>query len=82
MTTWANESQERYVLAIDPKRFAEFQAMCERERCPMAVVGRSTEKKQLVLEKDGERLVDMSMKALLEVPADTDMVDHHIAIDG
>ncbi|TXH92056.1 MAG: hypothetical protein E6Q72_09865, partial [Pseudomonas sp.] len=36
---WSNESQERYVLAIAPGRIAEFQALCERERCPFAVVG-------------------------------------------
>jgi phosphoribosylformylglycinamidine synthase len=39
---WSNESQERYVLAIPPNRIAEFQAMCERERCPFAVVGEAT----------------------------------------
>jgi phosphoribosylformylglycinamidine synthase len=39
---WCNESQERYVLAIPPSRIAEFQAMCERERCPFAVVGEAT----------------------------------------
>ena len=36
---WCNESQERYVLAIAPERLEEFRALCERERCPFAVVG-------------------------------------------
>ena len=36
---WCNESQERYVLAITPERLEEFRALCERERCPFAVVG-------------------------------------------
>ena len=36
---WCNEAQERYVLAIAPESLAEFAAMCERERCPFAVVG-------------------------------------------
>ena len=39
---WCNESQERYVLAIDAVRIAEFEAICARERCPYAVVGEAT----------------------------------------
>ena len=40
---WCNEAQERYVLAIPPQRLAEFQQLCERERCPFAVLGEATE---------------------------------------
>ena len=47
---WCNESQERYVLAVPASRIETFQQLCERERCPFAVVGEATEKKQLVLE--------------------------------
>jgi len=47
---WCNESQERYVMAVPAARLATFRALCERERCPFAVVGEATEKKQLVLE--------------------------------
>ena len=36
---WCNESQERYVLAIAPESLPAFAALCERERCPYAVVG-------------------------------------------
>ncbi|VAW85698.1 Phosphoribosylformylglycinamidine synthase, synthetase subunit / Phosphoribosylformylglycinamidine synthase, glutamine amidotransferase subunit, partial [hydrothermal vent metagenome] len=36
---WCNESQERYVLGIPRNRLAQFRDMCERERCPFAVVG-------------------------------------------
>jgi len=36
---WCNESQERYVLAINPQRLAEFESICVRERCPFAVLG-------------------------------------------
>ena len=39
MQIWCNEAQERYVLAIRPERLAAFQALCERERCPCAVIG-------------------------------------------
>ncbi|MES3003077.1 MAG: phosphoribosylformylglycinamidine synthase [Pseudomonadota bacterium] len=46
---WCNESQERYVLAIAPVSLAGFQAFCERERCPFAVVGVATEDRNLVV---------------------------------
>ncbi len=46
---WSNESQERYVLAIAPASLAQFQALCERERCPFAVVGVATEAPDLVV---------------------------------
>ncbi len=36
---WCNESQERYVLAIAAKNLQQFMAICERERCPMCLVG-------------------------------------------
>ncbi|MGA7178081.1 MAG: phosphoribosylformylglycinamidine synthase [Thiobacillaceae bacterium] len=39
---WCNEAQERYVLAIPANRIAEFTALCERERCPFAVLGEAT----------------------------------------
>ena len=45
---WCNESQERYVLAIAPESLPQFQAFCERERCPFAVVGVATQERQLV----------------------------------
>ncbi|MEI8326137.1 MAG: phosphoribosylformylglycinamidine synthase, partial [Betaproteobacteria bacterium] len=46
---WCNESQERYVLAIAPESLALFQSLCERERCPFAVVGVATDERQLVV---------------------------------
>ena len=39
---WCNEAQERYVLAIDPASLDTFREICERERCPFAVVGEAT----------------------------------------
>ena len=67
---WSNESQERYVLAIAPESLAAFAALCERERCPYAVVGTATDDGQLVLTAgDGEDLpVDMPMEVLLGKP--------------
>ena len=46
---WCNESQERYVLAIAPESLEMFQALCERERCPFAVVGVATEERDLLV---------------------------------
>ena len=67
---WSNESQERYVLAINPADLLAFEAICERERCPFAVVGRVTDEKQLVLADDhfGNKPVDMPMNVLLGKP--------------
>jgi phosphoribosylformylglycinamidine synthase len=64
---WSNEAQERYVLAIAPERLAEFRAMCERERCPFAVLGVATDDGQLTVKDDyfGNKPVDMPMEVLL-----------------
>ncbi|RLJ65208.1 phosphoribosylformylglycinamidine synthase [Sulfurisoma sediminicola] len=67
---WCNEAQERYVLAISPERLAEFEALCERERCPYAVIGEATEERQLIVKDDhfGNKPVDMPMDVLLGKP--------------
>ncbi|WP_342617670.1 phosphoribosylformylglycinamidine synthase [Rhodoferax sp. GW822-FHT02A01] len=66
---WCNESQERYVLAIAPESLDLFKALCERERCPFAVVGVATEERQLELVDAGkESPVDMPMNVLLGKP--------------
>ncbi len=67
---WSNEAQERYVLAIPPSRLPEFEAMCERERCPFAVVGVATDDNRLIVADRhfGNNPVDMDMDALLGKP--------------
>ena len=65
---WCNESQERYVLAIAPESLPQFQAICERERCPFAVVGVTTEERDLSLKDDNTTAVDMPMNVLLGKP--------------
>ncbi len=74
---WCNESQERYVLAIAPESLAQFQAFCERERCPFAVVGVATQERQLVLaDADAARRAgppQASAAALGSVGAPVDM---------
>jgi len=67
---WCNEAQERYVLAIAPARFAAFERLVERERCPFAVVGEATDDGMLrvddsVLER---RAIDMPLGVLLGKP--------------
>ncbi|SPP31628.1 Phosphoribosylformylglycinamidine synthase [Arsenophonus endosymbiont of Aleurodicus floccissimus] len=46
---WCNESQERYVLAVLPEQLPLFESICRRERAPYAVVGETTENRDLVL---------------------------------
>jgi phosphoribosylformylglycinamidine synthase len=67
---WSNESQERYVLAIAPASLPMFQAMCERERCPFAVLGTTTEVHDLVVKDDvfGNEPVHMKLDVLLGKP--------------
>ena len=67
---WSNEAQERYVLAIAPSRLPEFAAICERERCPFAVVGVATDDNRLTVADRhfANKPVDMDMDALLGKP--------------
>ena len=70
MQIWSNEAQERYVLAIPAERLDEFQAMCERERCPFAVLGKATVGDQLTVH-DAEfnnHPVNMPLSVLLGKP--------------
>lgn len=46
---WCNEAQERYVLAVSPADLERFAAICERERCPFAVVGEAISEQHLVV---------------------------------
>ncbi|HUW37200.1 MAG TPA: phosphoribosylformylglycinamidine synthase [Rhodocyclaceae bacterium] len=64
---WCNEAQERYVLAIAPERLDEFRALCERERCPFAVLGSATDDGDLVVHDQhfGNDAVAMPLEVLL-----------------
>jgi phosphoribosylformylglycinamidine synthase len=67
---WCNEAQERYVLAIRTDALDRFRAICERERCPFAVVGSTTADERLtVLDPAfGNVPVDMELSTLLGKP--------------
>ena len=49
MQIWCNESQERYVIAVDADKFQVFEQICERERCLYAQVGTATDALKLEL---------------------------------
>lgn len=68
---WCNESQERYVLAIDNEQMDLFEAMCKRERCPFAVVGTATAEKQLVVEDS--YFSESGKKSRQSMPIDMDL---------
>ncbi|HET6593957.1 MAG TPA: phosphoribosylformylglycinamidine synthase, partial [Xanthomonadales bacterium] len=70
MEIWCNESQERYVLALEPDGLEVFEAMCRRERCPFAVLGQATPRRQLKLGDEwlGDQPVDMPLDVLLGKP--------------
>ncbi len=67
---WCNESQERYVMAVKPEDMARFEAICERERCPFAVVGEALEEHDLCVEDPlfDNKPVDLPMSVLFGKP--------------
>ena len=67
---WCNEAQERYVLAIEASKLEAFKRLCERERCPYAVVGEATDKQDLVVTdtKFDQNPIDIPMEVLLGKP--------------
>ena len=70
MEIWCCEAQERYVLALRRDARAAFEALCARERCPVAFIGEATGDGRLVLEDDyfHDRPIDMDVKVLLGKP--------------
>ncbi|MES2636807.1 MAG: phosphoribosylformylglycinamidine synthase, partial [Pseudomonadota bacterium] len=67
---WSNESQERYVMAVLQKDLPLFKALCERERCPFAIVGYATEERHLTVADNhfDNKPVDMDLSVLLGKP--------------
>ncbi len=72
MEIWCNEAQERYVLALKPGTLARFEALCERERCPFAVVGRAVggeDPPLVVADPESQRApVDVPLSLILGKP--------------
>ena len=71
LETWCNEAQERYVLAIAPENLQAFEAICERERCPYAVVGTAEKQSHLTLSNDAGaegNAIDLPLQVLFGKP--------------
>ncbi len=70
LAIWCNESQERYVLAIQPDDLERFAALCDRERAPFAVVGTATAEQHLRVADPhfGDDPVDLPMQTLFGHP--------------
>ncbi len=70
LAIWCNEAQERYVMAVEPKDLARFEAICARERCPYAIVGEATEEHHLTLGDTHfeNKPVDLPMSVLFGKP--------------
>jgi len=67
---WCNEAQERYVLAVPTARIDTFARLCERERCPFAIVGEATAERRLVVEDPHFKNtpIDLPLDVLLGKP--------------
>jgi phosphoribosylformylglycinamidine synthase len=67
---WSNEAQERYVLIVAADQTAEFGALCDRERCPYAVIGEVTDDGILRVDDAlfGNQPVAMPLDTLLGKP--------------
>lgn len=68
MELWCNESQERYVIAVPDAGLQRFIAICHREKCPYAVIGKATAKKDLKLTFGTEEVVNLPLKMLFGLP--------------
>ncbi|NVK36372.1 MAG: phosphoribosylformylglycinamidine synthase [Gammaproteobacteria bacterium] len=70
LAVWCNESQERYVLSVAPENLALFEEICQRERCPFAVIGEATEEEHLTVSDShfDNNPVDLPLQVLLGKP--------------
>ncbi|MBC6428441.1 MAG: phosphoribosylformylglycinamidine synthase [Cellvibrionales bacterium] len=67
---WCNEAQERYVLAVYPDDLENFAAICQRERAPYAVVGRTVTQPHIRVDDslDGTAPIDLPLALLFDTP--------------
>jgi phosphoribosylformylglycinamidine synthase II len=61
---WLSEAQERMVFAVPPKKLAEFLALFASEDVETAVLGTFGAKGRMLVEYDGNRVLDMPMSFL------------------
>ena len=67
---WSNEAQERYVLAIKEEDVDRFIKLCQKERCPFAIIGKTKKQKKLTVSDSllNEDVINMNLDALLGKP--------------
>ncbi|MYF03411.1 MAG: phosphoribosylformylglycinamidine synthase, partial [Gammaproteobacteria bacterium] len=67
---WCNEAQERYVLSIAPEKKALFEEICDRERCPFAVIGNTDSRAKLTVKDEvfNESVIDLTLETLFGSP--------------
>lgn len=84
LAIWCNESQERYVLAIQSGDLGRFAALCDRERAPFAVVGTATAEQHLQVADPhfGDNPVDLPMQTLFGHPPKMHRDVKHHPSDG
>ncbi|MGE3920020.1 MAG: phosphoribosylformylglycinamidine synthase, partial [Gammaproteobacteria bacterium] len=79
LAIWCNESQERYVLAIEENHWPLLQEIALRERCPIAAVGTATKEQQLIV-SDADfdnNPINLSMSLLFGKPPKMFRDVHH-----
>ncbi len=83
MQIWCNEAQERYVLAIAKSSLSRFRGVCERERCPFAVLGEATEERRLVVNDPefSNQPVNLPLGVLFGKPPKMTRVAEHRSAD-
>jgi phosphoribosylformylglycinamidine synthase len=83
MEIWCSEAQERYVIGILDANLPVFAAMCERENAPFAVVGRTTNNDELVLNDThfDNTPIDMPLSMLLGKPPLVHREDQHVEFE-
>ncbi|HQP43543.1 MAG TPA: phosphoribosylformylglycinamidine synthase [Thermoanaerobaculales bacterium] len=75
---WGAEYQENDALLLKPEHAAAFRALCEREKVPVALVGRVTGDGRVVVhdERDGSTPVDLALADVLgDMPQKTFALD-------
>ena len=82
MEIWCNESQERYVMAIHDDDIERFGELCDRERCPYAVIGTATKEQHLLLgdEHFENTPIDMPLDVLLGKPPKMLRETSHVSV--
>ena len=62
---WCNESQERFMLTVPPKKLAAFSDLCRRENAPYAVIGVTDDSGELHLRSYGKSIPPKKLQATL-----------------